>query len=97
MKIQLELTPQMVDQLRYVIDGLPICSYGPLILAVLPRLPLESESDPIPAPDATPASSTPVGAGAGFSLVGFSDKGKAALPELTRLLSRLPHCGKDSL
>jgi hypothetical protein len=43
--------------------------------------------------DAPPASSLPREAGAGFTLTGFTDKGKAALPELLRVLARLPHTG----
>lgn len=90
MKIELELTPKMVDQLRFVIDGLPICTYAPLIFAVLRKLPFESESAFSPAPDADPTPA-PLRESGGFSLVGVTDKGKAALPELLRVLSRLPH------
>lgn len=94
MKIELELTPEMVDQLRFLIDGLPICTYAPLILAVLPKLPLENESESVAtsAPDAAAAPNSLQGRGS-FSLVGFTNKGKAELPELTRLLSQLPHTG----
>lgn len=87
MKIELDLTAQMIDQLRTVMDSLPLARYAPLICAVNKALPLEA--------DATVAL-TPLGeavAAIGFSLCGMTDKGKAALPELTRLLSRLPHTG----
>lgn len=51
--IALELTDEMVDQLRFVIDSLPICTYHRLILAVLPKLPLESDAVSAHGPGAT--------------------------------------------
>jgi hypothetical protein len=94
MKIELELTPKMVDQLRFLIDGLPMCTYAPLILAVLPKLPLENESESVAtsAPDAAAAPNSLQGRGS-FSLHALTPKGRERLPELERLLGRLPHTG----
>jgi hypothetical protein len=89
--IALELTDEMVDQLRFVIDSLPICTYHRLILAVLPKLPLESAAAN-PSAGATVAL-TPLGAAVGFSLHALTPKGRERLPELERLLSRIPHGG----
>ena len=91
-RIELDLTDAQITQLRAVMDGLPLNRYAPLVLAVLPNLPLENGSASVAtsAPDAAAAPNPPQGRGS-FSLVGFTNKGKAALPELTRLLSRLPH------
>lgn len=88
-RIVLELTPAMVDQLRFIIDGLPLCTYAPLILAVLPKLPLENEY----VPQAPPPITTPVVEVGRFGLVPFTDKGREKLPALERLLSQLPHTG----
>lgn len=38
---------------------------------------------------------SPSGPAGGFSMIGMTDKGKAALPELARLLAKLPHVRGD--
>jgi hypothetical protein len=95
MKIQLDLAEQQVNELRQVMDWLPLARYALLICAVNKALPLESAVDPIPDEDASVALTALAAtvSAVGFSLCGMTDKGKAALPELTRLLSRLPHTG----
>lgn len=46
MKIELDLTPAQIDQLRQVIDWLPLARYATLICAVNKALPiLESDAE----------------------------------------------------
>lgn len=90
MKIELELTPKMVHQLRAVMDNLPLNPYAPLICTVNKALPFESDAETILGTDAA-ATPNPLQGRGSFSLVGFTDKGKAGLPHLLRVLSRLPH------
>jgi hypothetical protein len=110
--IELELTPEQIGELRQVIDHLPLNPYGPLICAVLKGLPMLSEdgrgcsviyrngrfesvavtrsgADAVaaPVPSREPRS---------FSLTALTPKGRALLPEVEHLLSRLPH-GEGSL
>lgn len=46
MQILLDLDEKHIDQLREVMDALPIKPYGSLICKVLPALPLFPTSDP---------------------------------------------------
>lgn len=46
MQITIDLTEQQIDQLREVMDGLPIRPYGSLICKVLPALPFFPSSAP---------------------------------------------------
>lgn len=45
MKVELDLTVGQVNQMRHIMDNLPMGRYAPLILAVLPKLPLISKVD----------------------------------------------------
>lgn len=56
-RIELDLTPKQIEQLREVIDRLPLNRYAPLIVAVLPKLPLDSAAtaEPLSAGDGSPA------------------------------------------
>lgn len=88
-RIELELTDHEIEQLRQVIDWLPLARYATLICAVLPKLPLtESEAVPSRGPDAPPVSS-PYGTGAGFSITAFTPKGKAMLAHIQKVLGRV--------
>jgi hypothetical protein len=91
-KIELELTPKMIDELRFVIDGLPICTYAPLIMAVLPKLPFDHESaagPPLNSADADPAPVARSQEPGGFSLRALTPKGERLMPEIARILGRL--------
>lgn len=109
MKVELDLTVGQVNQMRHIMDNLPMGRYAPLILAVLAKLPLISKVDGrdmvyengkfIPlesgaaSPSHGPAATQPVSESSGlggFSLLAFTDKGKAALESVIR---RLPHTG----
>lgn len=94
-RIELELTDPQIAQLRAIMDGLPLNRYAPLVLAVLKQLPLsdaaEALSGALQGADATPAQS---GAGVGFTLLAFTDKGKAGMAHLAKVLDQLevlPH------
>lgn len=43
-RIELDLTPKEIGQLREAMDALPLNPYGPLIVKVLNALPLESDA-----------------------------------------------------
>lgn len=96
-RIQLNLTDEQIDQLRAVVDGLPLDPYASLVVAVLKQLSLSDAAPPTGA-DADRRDLHAQGPGGGFSLHAFTPKGKAALPHLTRVLGelevvneRLPH------
>jgi len=127
-RIELHLTDAQIDQLRAVMDGLPLNPYVNLVVTVLKALPLESDRNQagtatvdagICAP--TPKGSLPnslgiesaamppsgadadrrdlhaQGPGGGFSITALTPKGRERLPEIERLLSRLPHGGGGDL
>ncbi len=49
MQLNLTLSPFHVEQLREVIDAMPLRTHGGLVLAILPQLPLEAGPlDPTP-------------------------------------------------
>lgn len=89
-RIELDLTPAQIQQLREIMDGLPLNRYAPLIVAVLKKLPMESDAGTPSGVGADPALVTPSRESGGFLKIGISvtDKGKAALPELARLLAQ---------
>jgi hypothetical protein len=86
-RIEMELTSAQVNQLRAVIDNLPLSRYASLIVAVLPKLPLSADVL-TPVTDAGPASNTPSGLG-GFSLKPLTPKGREKLPEVERVLAQM--------
>lgn len=88
-RVELDLTDVQIDQLRAVVDRLPLDPYASLVVAVLKQLPLSAAGTPSGA-DARPAQNISE-SGCGFSLIPFTPRGKAQLPEIERLLSRLPH------
>jgi hypothetical protein len=98
-RIELDLTPKMIDELRWLIDGLPICTYAPLIMAVLPKLPFDHESaagPPLNSAGADPAPVSSAQESGGFSLHALTPKGERLMPEIARILGRLevlPHGG----
>lgn len=92
MRVELELTREQVARLRHAVDQyLPIGRCADLIQILLTQLP-ESAADN-PSAGATPVPSALTGAGVGFSLHALTPKGRERLPELERLLSRIPHGG----
>ena len=96
-RIELDLTDEQIDQLRRVVDGLPLDPYASLVVAVLKQLPLES--DAVPSNNGGGADREgphPQGSPGGFSLIPFTPKGRERLPEIEKLLATLPH-GSDSL
>lgn len=102
-RVELDLTDAQIDQLRTVVDRLPLDPYASLVVAVLKKLPLES--DAVPSNNGVGAdlrTLTPSGSAGGFSLIPFTPKGKAAVCHIERVLGtlevvdeRLPHT--DSL
>lgn len=93
-RIELDLTDAQIVQLRTVMDGLPMNPYIGLVVAVVKKLPLESAAGTPSGADARPAQNISE-SGCGFTLVPFTRKGAAQLPEIERLLARLPHTGGD--
>ena len=83
-RIELELTPKEIEQLREVMDAQPLRPYAPLIVKVLKALPLDNESAPqVPEADSSPAAPTLCQESAG----GFQTLlGKEALSEVMRRL-----------
>jgi len=88
MKIQLELTQEEVDQLRFLLTGLPICVYGTLIAKVLPKL-FESASASPHAAAADLQARVPTQPAGGFSLSILTPKAQRLAPEIARMLGRL--------
>ncbi len=93
MKIELDLTPKQIEQLREVIDALPLFTtprskgYHELIMAILPKLPLEpvaarSSADSAPAP----LESREVAGG--FKMTAYSARGVSMLDALDRVLRK---------
>lgn len=95
-RIELELTDPQIAQLRAIMDGLPLNRYAPLVLAVLKKLPLESDAA-TNASDADRRAPNPQGLAGGFSLHALTPKGERLLPELQRMLGRLELPHGDSL
>src|SRR5579859_6729221 len=100
MKIEFDLTERDIDQLRWIMNHLPLSSHAPLVVAILKALPAgsrgslpESYIDSIPEsayPPADPAAGTGSRSslsGCGFSICAVSEQGRAAMPYLeSRLL-----------
>lgn len=96
-RVELDLTDVQIDQLRTVVDGLPLDPYASLVVAVLKKLPLESDAvPPNSGADADLRTLTPSGSAGGFSLLAFNPKDAAAVRKIEQQLARLPHTG-DSL
>jgi hypothetical protein len=95
-RITLDLTDRQVTKLRELMDALPLSGYADLILPILKALPLESAVGSTPNPDARPAQSPSEPGRGSFFLHALTSKGEAQLPEIQRLLNRLPH-GEDLL
>lgn len=94
-RIELDLTDAQIDQLRTVVDGLPLDPYAALVFAVLKALPYDHESAVCPPSDADARPPQNISErGRGFSLTARTPKGEAMLPEIQRVLSQLPH-GSD--
>jgi hypothetical protein len=99
MKLELELTPVHVQELREVIDALPLFTtprtkgYHGLILAILPQLPLESVAGPDTGADSTPAPLESREVAGGFSIAAYTPRGVSMLDSLERVLGKLPHGG----
>lgn len=125
-RIELHLTPAQIDQLREVMDGLPLNRYAPLIVVVLRALPMlpcshpskhvganadglpecslcgqeipESVASGADAGPRVPLPSSPPGPVGSFRLEALTDRGRAGLAEVERILAPLllPH-GDNSL
>lgn len=68
-RVTFELTDYQIDQLRTVMDGLPLDPYAGLICAVVKKLPLESDAIPsLTGADADPRPLPAQGPVGGFSL-----------------------------
>lgn len=85
-RIELELTDSEIDQLRQVIDHLPLSRYAPLICAVLPKLPIIESDAEGPGADTDPQVLTPSGPVGGFSLHALTPKAQRMLPHIERVL-----------
>jgi len=81
-RIELELTPKEIDQLREVMDAQPLRPYAPLILKVLSALPLESNARH----DLTRRRGS-------FQLRALTPRGASMVDALDAVLARLPHTG----
>lgn len=90
-RIELELTDHEVEQLRQVIDYLPLARYATLICAVMTQLPLtESAAGTPSSADADSQAQIPPGPAGSFSLAAFTDNGER-LPDVLAMLARIPH------
>ncbi len=87
-RVELDLTSAQIDQLREIMDNLPLNRYAPLICAVLKRLPLSDASRSTGA-DGRPGRFTAVEPGRAFRLVPLTDKGREGLAQIERLLAPL--------
>lgn len=88
-RIEVKLTDVQIDQLRAVMDNLPLDPYASLVVAVVKQLPL---SDAVPSNSGVGAdlrTLTPSGSAGGFSLIPITPKGKAGLREIERVLGTL--------
>lgn len=91
-RIELNLSDKEIDQLRQIVDWLPLARYATLICAIMAQLPLtESAAGTPSSADADPRTLTPSGSAGGFSLAAFTDSGKERLPDLLAMLARIPH------
>lgn len=95
-RVELDLTEVQIDQLRTVVDGLPLDPYASLVVAVLKQLPLSDAVPPNSGADADLRTLTPSGSAGSFSLLAFTPKDAAAVRKIEQQLARLPHTG-DSL
>jgi hypothetical protein len=99
MIIQLELTDAQVDQLREVMDSLPLRTHAPLICAVLPQLPFTESVVRTPSgADTVPEARSPSGPPGGlseprvagnFKMTAFTPRGVSMLEALDRVLCKM--------
>ena len=95
MKFQVDLPDDQVQQLREVIDGLPLFpidgqpGYHRLVVSLLRQLPLESTVVPSSGGDSSPSAFPTKQAGGGFRLIAWTERGEEALPGLLRQLEGL--------
>lgn len=90
-RVNLDLTNTQIDQLREIMDNLPLNRYAPLICAVLKGLPLSaaSRSTGADADPRAPLPTSPQGSAGGFRMVALTERGRAGLAEVERLLAPL--------
>lgn len=97
-RIELELTDRDINQLRDVIERLPVGIFGPLVYAILKGLPLSPDSSDIHRrvramayhESATTADTAATGPyitahlprGGGFSIRAVSERGRQAMPRI---------------
>ena len=97
-RIELELTPKEIDQLREVMDNQPLRPYAPLILKVLNALPFESDAARPSADSARPALSALEGLGRGFQLTARTPRVVPMVDAIDEVLRTLtPHSGRGDL
>jgi len=91
--VTLELSDTQVEQLREVMDGLPLRTHATLIVTVLKALPMtDSAAVPRSSPESAPhAHAGPVSGAGAFSLTALTPRGRERLPEIEKLLACLPH------
>lgn len=89
--ITLDLSDALVEQLRQVMDSLPLRTHAVLIVTVLKALPMtDSVAVPTPSPEGVPHAHTgPVSRAGTFSMTALTDKGRARIPEIEALLGSL--------
>ena len=96
-RIELELTPKEIDQLREVMDAQPLRPYAPLIVKVLKALPFESEAAQGP-DSARPTLSALEGLGRGFQLTARTPRAVPMVDAIDEVLRTLtPHSGRGDL
>lgn len=80
--IELDLTAKEIEQLREVMDALPLNPFAPLINKVLAALPFTESAGPTSAGTAVvPGPDSP-----GFQLHACTEKGRERLPDVLRRL-----------
>lgn len=99
MKIELDLSEALIQQLREVIDGLPLWPRGgrpgyiELVAKILPQLPLESVAGSDTGADSAPAPLESREVAGGFKLSAYTPRGVSMLESIDRVLGKLPHGG----
>jgi hypothetical protein len=88
--VEFDLTDQQIDQLRAVIDRLPLDPYASLVVAMLKKLPLEADASRSSGADVDPQA-PPLGALRAASTSSSSPTREK--PALSKVVSRLPHTG----
>jgi len=94
-KFELDLTDALIQQLREVIDGLPLWARGgrpgyiELVAKLLPQLPLESAAD-VHRSDSAPPAPTYRETGGGFQMRALTPRAVSMVEAIDRVLARLP-------